>query len=365
MIRRYLPKNLEELILWYERRVAPFSLLAGFIVDNVLFRTIDLFATTVALTLYLTCAIAGLFLLNLVSTGRVRWMPMLHIAPFFPVIVQFSFGGIFSGFFVLYSESATIAVSWVSVVILAALLIGNERFRRHYMQFSFQVGILFIAIFGFLIFLVPFALNRIGPSMFLVSGSASVALIALYVAAMWRVMPELVETNLIRIAYSTGAIFLAVNILYFTNAIPPLPLSLKEAGVYHRVVRVGDMYHVLAESAQWYREYLPFGRVFHRTPGESMYVFSSVFAPAGLGTTIYHEWQQYDEAAKKWVTVSTVEFPIVGGRGGGYRGYSLSSNSRSGAWRVNVLTAYGQVVGRTSFKVIDIPESVELEERIL
>src|SRR3989344_3742756 len=319
MIRRYLPKNLEELILWYERRVAPFSLLAGFIVDNVLFRTIDLFATTVALTLYLTCAIAGLFLLNLVSTGRVRWMPMLHIAPFFPVIVQFSFGGIFSGFFVLYSESATIAVSWVSVVILAALLIGNERFRRHYMQFSFQVGILFIAIFGFLIFLVPFALNRIGPSMFLVSGSASVALIALYVAAMWRVMPELVETNLIRIAYSTGAIFLAVNILYFTNAIPPLPLSLKEAGVYHRVVRVGD---------------------------------------------IYHEWQHYDEVAKKWITISTIEFPIVGGRGGGYRGYSLSSNSRSGAWRVNVLTAYGQVVGRTSFKVIDVSESVELEEII-
>ena len=54
-----------------------------------------------------------------------------------------------------------------------------------------------------------------------------------------------------------------------------------------------------------------------------------------------------------------------GGRGGGYRGYSLSSNQRSGAWRVNVLTAYGQVVGRTSFKVIDVSESVELEERIL
>ena len=365
MIRRYLPKNLEELILWYERRVAPFSLLAGFIADNVLFRTIDLLATTVALALYLTCAVAGLFLLNLVSTGRVRWSPVLHVAQFFPVIVQFSFGGMFSGFFVLYSESATIAVSWVSVAILAALLVGNERFRRRYMQFSFQVGILFIAIFGFLIFLVPFALNRIGPSMFLISGTASVVLIAFYVGAMWRVMPELVVANLTRIAYSTGTIFLAINILYFTNAIPPLPLSLKEAGVYHRVVRVGDSYYALAESAQWYREYLPFGRVFHRTQGESMYVFSSVFAPAGLGTTIYHEWQQYDEAAKKWVTVSTVEFPIVGGRGGGYRGYSLSSNQRSGAWRVNVLTAYGQVVGRTSFKVIDIPESVELEERIL
>src|SRR3989344_3455498 len=117
--------------------------------------------------------------------------------------------------FVLYSESATIAVSWVSVVILVALLIGNERFRRRYMQFSFQVGILFIAILGFLIFLVPFALNRIGPSMFIISGTASVALIAGYVGAMWRVMPELVGANLTRIAYSTGAIFLAINILYF------------------------------------------------------------------------------------------------------------------------------------------------------
>ena len=44
MIRKYFPKSTEELILWYERYVAPGSLLAGFIADNFLFGIIIILA---------------------------------------------------------------------------------------------------------------------------------------------------------------------------------------------------------------------------------------------------------------------------------------------------------------------------------
>lgn len=163
MIRNYLPKSTEELISWYERRVAPFSLLAGFILDNVIFRAIDFKTTTIALLLYLFVAVSGIFLLNAVATGRIQHSLALRAAPFFPVVVQFAFGGLFSGFFVLYSQSATLAVSWISVAILAFLLIGNERLRRRYMRFTFQIGVLFTTVFGLLIFLVPLLFNRVGP----------------------------------------------------------------------------------------------------------------------------------------------------------------------------------------------------------
>ena len=172
MIRRYLPKSTEELIRWYERYIAPFSLLAGFIADNVLFRVIDLFVMTIALTLYLACAVVGILVLNLVESGRMRNTLVLRFSPFLPVIVQFAFGGLFSGFFVLYSESATLAVSWISVAILAFLLVGNERFRLRYRRFSFQAGVLFVALLGFLFFLAPFVFKRIGPEMFFVSSAA-------------------------------------------------------------------------------------------------------------------------------------------------------------------------------------------------
>src|SRR3989344_2775229 len=226
MIRRYLPQSTEELIQWYERYIAPVSLLAGFIADNIIFRAIDLWTMTFALALYLA------------ETGRLKNTLILRVAPFFPVVVQFAFGGIFSGFFVLYSESAALAVSWISVVILALLLIGNERFRRRYRHFSFQTGVLFIAILGFLVFLIPLVFKRIGPEIFLVSSVTSLALIALFVSAANRLIPEIVQDNLRRIMRSIGVIFLIFNVLYFVNAIPPLPLALKESGAYHHIERM-------------------------------------------------------------------------------------------------------------------------------
>ena len=365
MIRHYLPKNTEELIRWYERYVAPLSLVAGFVIDNVLFRSIDLWTTVFAVALYLACAIGGMFALNFVETGRAQNTLILRVAPFFPVIVQFSFGGMFSGFFVLYSESATLVVSWISVAILALFLIGNDRFRLRYRLFSFQVGVLFVAILGFLSFLVPLVFKQIGPIVFLASSVGGTVLIALYILLMYRVMPELIQANLKKLLRSIGAIFLIFNVLYFTNAIPPLPLALKEAGVYHNVERIGDEYHILYEPAPWYRQYLPLGKIFHRAPGEPLYAFSAVFAPSGLSTTLTHEWQNYDAETEDWNTVATVEFPVVGGRDGGYRGFSITTNPRSGKWRVNVLTPYGQLVGRISFTVIEVAAPVELQEKTL
>lgn len=365
MIRQYLPKSTEELIQWYERRVAPVSLATGFVLDNIIFRAIDFWAITALLLVYLSLAVAGIFLINLVTTGRLQNPLVLRVAPFFPVVVQFAFGGIFSGFFVLYSESATLAVSWVSVVFLAFLLVGNERLRRRYMRFRFQVSVLFIAVFGFLIFLVPLIANRINSITFLVSGVISVAFIALFVIAVRDIMPELAARSMVPIARAVGIIFIVFNILYFTNAIPPLPLALKEADVYHRVERIGGEYHVLAEDVPWYQRYLPLTEEFHRAPGESLYAFSSVFAPSGLKVTIHHEWQRYDTETEEWTTVARVDFPIQGGRDGGYRGFSQTANSQAGDWRVNVKTSSGQLVGRIAFRVVNVSAPVELEERVL
>src|SRR3989344_8720425 len=254
MIRRYLPQSTEELIQWYERYIAPVSLLAGCIADNIIFRAIDLWTMTFALALYLAVAVVGIFILNLVETGRLKNTLVLRVAPFLPVVVQFAFGGIFSGFFVLYSESAAAAVSWISVAVLALLLIGNERFRRRYRSFSFQTGVLFVSFLGFFIFLAPLIFKRISPEMFLVSSAISIALIVLYVLGARRILPELVDANRKTIARSVGAIFLIFSALYFTNAIPPLPLAQKDAGVYHHIERVDGEYHALYEPTTWYRK---------------------------------------------------------------------------------------------------------------
>lgn len=363
MIRRYLPKSTEELIRWYERYISPLSLIAGLLVDNyVLLRRVDLVESNLLLISYLAIAGGGIILINLIESGRLRHAWALAVAPFIPVVVQFAFGGLLSGFVTLYSRSAAFAVSWIFILALAALMVGNERFRKYYVRFSVQIAVYFAVLFSFFNFFLPIIFKQIGPAMFMFSGAASLISITLFLLLLKRIVPETVARDRTKVARTIAVIFLVFNVLYFTNLIPPLPLSLKEAGVYHRVTRVGSEYHLLAEPVPWYEQYLNYNTTFRRTAGEDTYVYSSIFAPTGLSTVVLHQWQRYDTDTKSWVTTDTVQFTINGGRDGGYRGYSIKSGLSPGEWRVNVLTQYGQTIGRVTFTVVAVSSEPMLRE---
>ncbi|MFM2357617.1 MAG: hypothetical protein RJA61_354 [Candidatus Parcubacteria bacterium] len=96
-----------------------------------------------------------------------------------------------------------------------------------------------------------------------------------------------------------------------------------------------------------------------------MYVFSAVFAPTRLNTNIVHKWQYFDYTINRWATASTIEFPIVGGEDGGYRGYSTKSSLTEGDWRVNIETRQGQVIGRVKFRVIYSENKPVIETKTL
>lgn len=364
MMRRYLPESTEELIHWYERYISPLALVAGFLADYYIFLDrIDSLQSYVLLSAYMGLAAVCIALINLIGEGRTRSAWMLKVAPYLPVAMQFAFGALFSGFLSVYSRSASIAVSWIFVFAIAGLLIGNERFRKLYVKFSFQISLYFITLFSFLIFFFPIIFHRIGPDIFLLSGVASLCVIASLLYGLHLLLPEVVARERTRVVRSIASIFLIFNVLYFTNAIPPLPLALKEAGVYHMVTKIGDQYQLRAEPIPWYKQYLLYNTVFHRAPGESAYVYSAIFAPSGLRTTVLHQWQHKDDAGE-WVTDTIVRFSIAGGREAGYRGYSIKNTLTSGAWRVNVLTLSGQVIGRVTFTVVDTISLVPLEELI-
>lgn len=351
MVRPRLPKNVEELVHWYERYISPVSLIAGFVADTLfLTRRVDLLLTNLLFFSYLLIAALGILLINFVESGRVRTPWVLKVAPLISVVVQFSFGGLFSGYLSLYSRSAALPATWVFVVALAALLIGNERFVRLYTRFTFQLTLYFTVLFSFFIFFLPVVFHALGPSMFVVSGCVALAVIAAFVWGLKFFVPELVRRERTKLARSVAAVFLVFNALYFLGFIPPLPLALKDAGVYHSVTKQSDgTYTLSGEEKPWWDVVFPYNPTFHRATGDTAYVWSAVFAPSGLSTSILHVWQHYEGG--EWVTVSTFGFPINGGRDGGYRGYSNKSDLADGAWRVNVVTQYGALIGRISFTV--------------
>src|SRR3989338_6396214 len=192
-MRKYLPKSfeMEELAAWYMRYISPLALIAGFFADNlILLRRVDVWTSHALLFSYLVLAALCIVVLNLITTGRIRAAWVIKITPLIPVVAQFAFGGLFSGYLSLYSRSASFPLSWIFVLLVAALLIGNERFVRQYMKFSFQMSMFFAVLFSFLIFFLPVIFRSLGPWMFVASGLVSLAIITLFLRFIGYLMPE-------------------------------------------------------------------------------------------------------------------------------------------------------------------------------
>jgi len=353
---------------WYhrhERFVSAGALLLGFIIDNLTLTRVDLLFDNLILLSYLFIAFVGIVIFNLIDIGTLKGKLFKRIAPLFPILAQFAFGGLFSGYFIFYGRSASVFSSWVFVLVIAVLLVGNERFKKQYLRFRFQMSIFFVALFSFTIFSIPTLLGEIGPHIFVLSSVVSIAVMTGLLWILSKIMPEKIEATRNTLVASMSGIFILFNVLYFSNAIPPLPLALKDIGVYHSTERVSGGYLVTYEDAPWYRFYRDYDTTFHFVPGKSVFVFSSVFAPTRLETRLLHEWQYFNDDTGVWVTTDTFSFSIVGGRDGGYRGYSSKTSVSVGKWRVNVITEHGQVVGRINFSIKESIGEVVLSEKIL
>lgn len=353
-------QKIKELYVAYESYISGAFLLFGFVVDNLTLTRIDLYLDNLILVSYLLVAVLGVVFVNLYEGGVVRGNFITSLRPWLPLPIQFAFGGLFSGFFVFYSRSGSLLTSWPFLLFILGLLIGNEFFRKRYLRLTFQLSILFIAIFSYLIFFVPIVLHEIGPPVFILSGVLSLVAISLLVYFLNLLIPKRIIESKKYLKRSIGGIFLILNILYFTNIIPPIPLSLKEAGVYHLVERQGGIYIVQDEVEPWYEKIIP-GTTVHILQGEPIYFYSAVFAPTDLNTTIVHNWQVYNKEERKWNTATKLQFFVAGGRDGGYRGYSFKRNFTEGLWRVRVETERGQVLGAKRFTVEKVHTSPELK----
>ena len=268
------------------------------------------------------------------------------------IVVQFAFGGLLSTYLVFYFRSATLSVSWPFLLILAAAFAGNEIFKHHYTRLTFQISILFLSIYSFAIFIVPVILRKIGPQIFILSGAISIIILIVFLGLFYFVTKEKFRRSRYILIASIVGIIAIINILYFTNTIPPIPLALKDAGVYHSISRSPDgNYIVTYESGHWYDFWRGYSDV-HEVEGDPIYVFSAVFSPAMFNTNIVDVWQYYDSTSHKWINSARIPLSTLGGRDDGFRTYSEKSNVAAGFWRVSVETANGEIIGRIKFKVI-------------
>lgn len=349
----------------YERHLSAAALLVGFATHNIFFERIDLWKTQIALIAYLSVCALSIWLLHLIESraihgfARPRWHTIL------PLATQFALGGFWSASLIYYSRSAAWSVSWPFVLLLAAIFLGNEYLRKYHSRLVFTNVLFFFALYAYAIFALPIVTHTLGDVTFLASGVLAVAVFAAFTGALRLSGRERFRADVWRIRFGVISVFVLMNLFYFTGVLPPLPLSARAAGIYHHVTRVTGGYTATNESEPWTVRILGLPPTMHVAQGESLYAYTAIFAPTALKTKIVHVWQWHDPKTGKWVTRLSIAYPIVGGRDGGYRGYSADAVLADGRWRVNVQTSDGRLLARIPFSVAHVVTPPPLTTELL
>jgi len=352
----YLLEPLRDLYARFERPISSFSLIFGFVFDALTLKRVDTLWENVWIFGHIVVVGVFIFLIH-VQEGSSGDEHDASKAYFWYVnILQFFFGGLLSTYLVFYFRSGDIFTAWPFIVILLLAFVANESLKRHYVRLSFQISLFFLSIYSFAIFLLPVVLHKIGVMIFLLSGLVSLCFISIFVLVLLHFAKgrwaKQKHDNKKAIFLPILFIFILINFLYFTNLIPPIPLSLKDAGVYHSIKRNTEgNYEYSFEDYGWQKYFILY-EDFHGPLDGTVYVYSAIFSPRGLNTTILHEWQYYDESVGGWVTKTIVNLSLIGGREGGFRTYSARSSMLAGKWRVNVKTQRGETIGRVRFKMV-------------
>lgn len=336
----------------HKRHWLTVSFLVGFVIDNLTLNRIDQLFDNVILATYVILAMGSMLLLYAGTADKLPERMSVFMVRYMPYVAQYAFGGLFSGMLIFYSRSGSWFESWPYLLIILAVIFGNETIKNRTGRLIFTLAMLFVGLFSYVVLIVPVILGKMGAIVFVGSGILALVIMLLFIRALRKIIPNFFALHHRSVVFIIGTIFAAFNVLYFTNVIPPIPLSLKDAGIYHGVIRFGDgTYQLTYEKPQWWEVFRDSDKTFHTGSRSNIYCFASVFAPTRLATDIYHSWEKYNETTGKWEERSRLSYSIVGGRDGGFRGYTLIQNYEEGKWRCRVETARGQVLGGETFRI--------------
>jgi hypothetical protein len=326
---------------------------AGFLWDSLTMTRVDNLVDDLILLFYLTLIGTLMVVLLRRQGGTVLPKWLQKIEPRFTWIMQFCFGGLFSSFVIFYFKSASWTKTRFFFLILICLWIGNEFIKDRLRNPKLLAVLYCFCLFSFFAFFLPVLLAKVSAWIFVSAGLISLIL-SIFVffiglkseSGNWlsRIKP---------VAPWIGIPFLTVNLLYFANLIPPVPLALKSSGIYHEVVRTRDGYLVKYAPPSLWHFWRKWDDPFYWSKGESVYCFTAIFAPRGIHVPIFHAWSCKTD--KGWERKSTIKFEIAGGRENGYRGFTKTGMVTPGEWRVEVMTEREQILGEIEFTAVASP----------
>jgi len=264
--------------------------------------------------------------------------------------LHFLYGGLLSAYAVLYFRSSTLASSGVFFGLIVGVMAVNEVPRIRRLGHPLRLGLYAFCVVSFLTYFIPIVLGRIDGSVFALSLVISAALVWPMAGLLVGSAPDQAARRTRLFAPALGVLAL-IGGLYALRLIPPVPLSVQFQGIYHDVRRQdGTFTLVYAKPGRqpfWRHDARPFAA----RPGDRLFYFARVFAPAGFHHRVLIRWEVFDAARGRWTTTDQIPFQVSGGRAEGFRGTAVKVNFAAGRWRVTAETEDGRALATLTFRV--------------
>ncbi len=327
--------------------------IGGFTFDSLTLGRIDRLYDLIVLCLYMTLLTVTLYLYNLADDGKWKNTMIERYEEYFPLAIQFFFGGLSSAFVLYFLRSVSLSKTISFFIILVALLLANEFLKKRISNKYLQFSVYFFVSFTFFTFITPVFIKVMNTNVFIFSGLVSLVFTLILIIVIYSISPSTrAEIRLVKIIGIVFIMYTTINLFYFFNLIPPVPLALENGIVAYNITVEDDNYLVTYETDEWYVFWREHRLKFIYTPGEKVYVFTSIFAPTDIEKLIFHRWKWHNDDTGKWEIVEDIGYDIAGGRDAGYRGYTFKNNTKPGLWKVEVITEEELIIGIIDFEIV-------------
>jgi hypothetical protein len=343
---------------------------AGFLFDVVLLHRIDSTPLLIHQGTYLV--LTGLLVFwdhRLTVAGREPEGWVGRVASYRLWVMHFFLGTLLNAFIVFYFRSSSGLFGALFIVALAAVIVVNELPRFRSKGPVVRVALLSFSVTSYLAYLLPVLWGELRAWQYVVA----VLLGSLATVGLWRFFARFTHDPnwTIRRAVAPGLIVqVTLLALYFAEAIPPVPLSVKHLGIYNAIeVEKGELkrtYRLRFQAAPWWRFWARTQSTLRAGPGDRAWAFVRVFAPTRFQDRVSFAWDYLDPKAGWTAWGKPFSTSLTGGNEEGFRTFAYTTPARSGSYRVRVLTADDREIGRETFEVevSKVPLSLQLSEEV-
>jgi hypothetical protein len=283
--------------------------------------------------------------------------------PYHKAATHFMLGTLLNIYTLFYFKSASLSSSFIFLLLLAGLIIVNELKPFESSGTTLRMALFSLCLVSYFSALIPTLVGSIGPLPFV--GTIATATVCA-VAITWLIragMPDARDAASRHLLIPFAVVATLFSALYFLKVLPPVPLALVEIGVYHDVRR-DDEHFVLTETRPRWRFWEHGDQTFLARPGDTLFVYASVFSPARFRERLQVQWL-YKSPTEGWSEMDAIPLDIFGGRDGGFRGFVSKARFTPGRWSVRVETSDGRELGRLGLTVVDDPSTDPRESREL